>query len=253
MSAPSAPVALVTGGAIRVGKAIVETLACAGYRVWIHYNRSRGPAEQLALQLGDSCLGAVPAQLADEQARSALVDRVNDPAGPAHGRLDLLVNSAASFEKGSFEARTDADLRRVLEVNLVAPISLARGCAPALRKARGSIINILDLAGFHPWANYLDHSTAKAGLWMATRALANELAPDVRVNGVSPGTVLWPESPEFAPGSKTRQRIVAKIPLQRIGTPADIAQAVLFLARSSFVTGQEISVDGGRRCSYPED
>lgn len=248
-----APVALITGGAVRVGKVIAQTLVAAGYRVWIHYNRSSAEAEELGRCLGTMCLGTVAAQLADEAARGALCARVQEPDGPAGGRLDLLVNSAASFESGSFEGRTDADLRRVLEVNLVAPISFARAFAPALRKTQGAIVNLLDLAAYHPWNNYLDHCTAKAGLWMATRALASELAPNVRVNGISPGTVLWPDSPEFAPGSKARARIVKAIPLARIGTPEDVAQTVLFLARSSFITGQALAIDGGRMVRSPQE
>jgi small subunit ribosomal protein S21 len=139
---------------------------------------------------------------------------VTAPTGPAGGRLDLLVNNAASFERGDFRTRSDADLRRVLEVNLVAPVSLARGLAPALTAASGSIVNILDVAGYQPWRGYLDHCTAKAGLAMATRALAGELAPAVRVNGVAPGTVAWPEDdPRFAADSPVRAAILRAIPL----------------------------------------
>jgi len=249
----AAPVALVTGGAVRVGKVIAQTLVAAGYRVWIHYNSSSAQAEDLCRSLGTMCLGTLAAQLADQAAREALSACVQDPSGPAGGRLDLLVNSAASFESGSFEARTDADLRRVLEVNLVAPISFARAFAPALRRTQGAIVNILDLAAYHPWNNYLDHCTAKAGLWMATRALASELAPEVRVNGISPGTVLWPDDPEFAPGSKLRARIVEAIPLARIGTPEDVADTVLFLARSTFISGQALAIDGGRMVRSPQE
>ena len=248
-----APTPLITGVAVRVGKVIAQTLVSAGYRVWIHYNRSSSEAEELCRSLGAKCLGTLAAQLADQTAREALCARVQDPSGPAAGRLDLLVNSAASFESGRFEARTDADLRRVLEVNLVAPISFARAFAPALRRTQGAIVNILDLAAYHPWNNYLDHCTAKAGLWMATRALASELAPNVRVNGIAPGTVLWPDSPQFAPGSQARARIVDRIPLARIGAPEDVADTVLFLARSTFITGQAIAIDGGRMVRSPQE
>ncbi|HEY8380058.1 MAG TPA: SDR family oxidoreductase, partial [Nannocystis sp.] len=165
----------------------------------------------------------------------------------AGGRVDLLVNNAASFEHGRLMARSDADLRRVLEVNLVAPVSLARALAPALTAAGGAVVNILDVAAVQPWRGYLDHCTAKAGLAMATRALAVELAPAVRVNGVAPGTVAWPEDdPRYAAGSAVRERILRAIPLGRIGRPEDVAEAVLFLASSSFITGQVLAVDGGR-------
>ena len=242
-----APTALVTGGAVRVGRAIANTLAGAGYRVWLHYHRSEGAAAAARDALAASCLGTIAADLADEAARLSLTRQVRDPAGPAGGRVDLLVNSAASFERGSFSARTDADLRRVLELNLVAPISVTRELAPALAAAGGAVVNILDVAALQPWRGYLDHCTAKAGLTMATRALALELAPAVRVNGVAPGTVAWPEEdPRFAEGSEIRARILRAIPLGRTGTPEDVADAVLFLARNSFVNGQVIAVDGGR-------
>lgn len=239
--------ALVTGGAVRVGRAIARRLAEAGYRVWIHYHRSEAAAAEVAAELGAGCLGTISADLAQESARAGLCARVRDRAGPAGGRLDLLVNNAASFERGSFAARSDDDLRRVLEVNLVAPVSLARALAPALTEARGAVVNILDVAALQPWRGYLDHCTAKAGLAMATRALAVELAPAVRVTGVAPGTVAWPEAdPRFAAGSEVRERILRAIPLGRIGSPADVAETVLFLARSAFITGQVIAVDGGR-------
>ncbi|WP_434422333.1 SDR family oxidoreductase [Nannocystis pusilla] len=246
-SEQAAPIALVTGGAVRVGRAIVTRLADAGYRVWLHYHRSEAAAAELAAALGERCLGAIQADLAAEPARAALAARALDPQGPAGGRLDLLVNSAASFERGEFTARSDDDLRRVLEVNLVAPLSLVRALTPALVAARGAVVNILDVAGLQPWRGYLDHCTAKAGLLMATKALAVELAPAVRVNGVAPGTVAWPEEdPRFAEGSEIRARIVRAIPLRRIGTPEDVAETVLFLARSAFISGQVIAVDGGR-------
>lgn len=243
----TAPVALVTGGAIRLGRAIGLALAGAGYRVWLHYNSSAAAAAAAARALGPACLGPLRFDLADEQARAELCRQVCDPSGPAQGRLDLLVNNAASFERGAFAGRTDADLRRVLEVNLIAPVSLARGLAPALRATRGCVVNLVDVAGFQPWRGYLDHCTAKAGLAMATRALALELAPEVRVNGVAPGTVAWPEDDErFAEGSPVRASILRAIPLGRIGEPDDIARTVVFLAQSQFISGQTIVVDGGR-------
>lgn len=240
------PVAVVTGGAVRVGRAITEALAAAEVDVWIHYKGSQEAAERLGAALGDRCLGVVAADLADASARRRLIERVIDRGGPAGGRVDLLVNNAASFERGAFSARSDEDLLRVLAVNLVAPISLARGFAPALSAARGAIINLLDLAGMHPWRGYLDHCTAKAGLQMATRALALELAPAVRVNGVAPGTVLWPEDPRYAEGTELRRRLVGAIPVGHVGTPEDVARAVLFLAREPFINGHVLAVDGGR-------
>ena len=248
MTTPSnAPVALVTGGAVRVGRATCLALAAAGYRVWLHYHRSADAAAEVARALGDACLGPACFDLADEHARARLCRQVCDPVGPAAGRLDLLVNNAAGFERGPFTERSDADLRRVLEVNLIAPISLARGLAAALAAAQGSVVNILDVAGYQPWRGYLDHCTAKAGLAMATKALALELAPAVRVNGVAPGTVAWPADDErFAEGSPVRAAVLRAIPLGKIGSPDDIARTVVFLAGSPFISGQTIAVDGGR-------
>lgn len=235
-------VALVTGGAIRVGAAIVRALAAAGYRVWIHYNRSAGPAEALARELGPGCAGVVQADLAISGERARLAEQVL-----AAGGLDLLVNSAASFERGEFEERGDADLERVLAVNLIAPLSLVRALLPGLRRAEaGVVVNIVDLAAFHPWVGYADHCASKAALVMATRALAVELAPSPRVVGIAPGTVMWPEDdPRFA-DEGLRARIARAIPLGRIGRPEDVAQAVVFLAANSFINGVILPVDGGR-------
>jgi pteridine reductase len=239
------PVALITGGARRIGRAISLALAGAGYRVWVHHHTSAGAAADLARELGPACAGTPRADLADPEARAELVRTVLDPAGP--GRLDLLVNNASSFERGPLAERSDADLRRVLEVNLVAPVALARQCAAALAARAGSIVNILDVAAYQPWRGHLDHCTAKAGLAMATRALAVELAPGVRVNGVAPGMIAWPEGDDrYAPGSPVRESILRAIPLRRIGSPDDIARTVVFLAHSGFITGQTIAVDGGR-------
>lgn len=239
------PVALVTGAAIRVGRAVATALGEAGYRVWLHHHRSEAEAHALRAALAakdPDGLPCVAADLLDPASRDRLMRSVLDPAGPARGRLDLLVNNAASFERGPFTARRDEDLRRVLELNLVAPLSLARAAAPALRQGPGSIVNILDVAAVHPWPEYLDHCTAKAGLLAATRGLAVELAP-VRVNGVAPGTVAWPPALD---DPAHRQAVVDAIPLGRIGTPQDVADAVLFFARSGHVTGQILAVDGGR-------
>lgn len=238
------PVALVTGGAVRVGRAIVEGLVAAGFRVWVHHHRSRTAAETLESTLrsangGPGIVGIIDGDLADPVARDRLVTVVQARDQPTRGRLDVLVNNAASFERGSFLSRSDADLERVLALNFVAPVGLCRRLALAL--GHGSVINILDLGAHDPWPERLDHGCAKAALWMATRTLALELAP-LRVNAVSPGTVAWPSD---LPDGPARTQALARIPLGRIGTPADVAQAVLFLVNSPHVTGQTIVVDGG--------
>jgi pteridine reductase len=236
-------VAVVTGGAVRVGAAIVRALAEDGWLVWIHHHRS--PADALARELQSAVLGCVSADLAIADLRRRLADVVLDPGGPAAGRVDLLVNNAASFERGAFVSRTDADLERVLATNLVAPLSLARMFAPALSQSGGSIVDIVDVAGIHPLLGYLDHCVAKAGLEAATRALAVELAP-VRVNSVAPGTVAWPTDGRHDEGSPAQQAVLRQIPLGRIGTPQDVAGAVRYLANAPFVTGSCLVVDGGR-------
>ena len=242
-------VALVTGAAVRVGRAIAAELARAGWRVWLHHFRSASQAQSLADALEairqDTVLGSPRADLADERSRADLCDEILAPSGPAGGRLDLLINNAASFERGPFLQRTDADLRRVLEVNLVAPLSLARRLAPTLERHRGSIINIVDQGAHHPWRGRIDHSLAKAALDNATRGLAAELAP-IRVNAISPGTVMWPDDADHAPGSATREHLLRRIPLHREGTPEDVARAVTFLADSPYIDGATLVVDGGR-------
>ena len=235
-----APVALVTGAAVRVGAAIATALADAGYRVWLHHHRSVAAAAELSATL-PNVLGTPRFDLADEAGRAALVREVTDASGPAGGRLDLLVNNAASFERGRFLARSDADLRRVLELCLVAPLSLARGACPALTAAAGCVVNVGDLLAHHPTPATVDHAAAKAALETATRALALELAP-VRVCSVVPGTVAWPEgTPEPA-----RRAIAAQTALGRIAAPNDVAQAVLFLARAPSITGAALVVDAGQ-------
>jgi len=243
---PAARIALVTGGAVRIGRAIVTALARDHWRVWIHHHRSVEPARELARVLGEhAVVGLVGGDLADADARERVCATVLDRSGPAAGRVDLLVNNAASFEHGPFLEREDADLARVLATNLVAPLSLTRRIAPALTRTLGSIVNIVDVAGLHPLRGYADHCIAKAGLEMATRALAAELAP-LRVNAVAPGTVAWPTDGRHDEGSAARTAVLQQIPLGRIGTPEDIARAVLYLADAPFVTGTCMIVDGGR-------
>lgn len=241
------PVALVTGGAIRVGRSIALHLAAEGYRVWISAHASRQKAQSCRDELQGAGLGVLLADLSQEIERQKLCDAICDPQGPAQGRIDLLVNNAASFERGPFLSREDADLRRVLELNLIAPLSLARRLAPALQKANDpSIINIVDLGALYPSLDFGDHCISKAALWQATRVMALELAPKIRCNAIAPGTVLLPPGPEYAPGSPYHAAILAATPQKRIGSPEDVARSVAFLAANSHITGQLISVDGGR-------
>ncbi|MEM6991199.1 MAG: SDR family oxidoreductase [Myxococcota bacterium] len=241
MRTPEArPVALVTGAAVRVGAAIARRLDAEGYRVWLHHHASGEAAGRLQTEL-DHAVATPHADLRDPAQRAALIDHVTDPEGPAGGRLDLLVNNAASFERGPFLERTDADLARVLELVLVAPLSLARRAHPALTARSGCIVQIGDLLARHPSLGHLDHGVAKAALEAATRALSLELAP-VRVCAVVPGTVAWPEGTPEA----VRAQIRSQTALGRIATPEDVADAVVFLAGATGVTGEALLVDAGQ-------
>jgi pteridine reductase len=232
--------ALVTGAGVRVGRAIAEELARAGARVAVHYARSaRGAAAVAAtIQAAGGQARTFPADLTVAGAAAALIDEVVAWSG----RLDVLVCSAASFRRVPFEKIDDRLWREVMALNLEAPLRLAQAAAPYLRRRRGVIVNILDVAAFHAWKGYAHHAAAKAGLAMLTRVLALELAPRVRVVAVAPGTVAFaPDTP-----AADRRRIVSRIPLGRVGTPADVAAAVRFLCGAAYVTGSVLTVDGGR-------
>lgn len=236
-------VALVTGAARRVGAAIARRLHAAGASIVVHYRDSAGDAEWLAGELNGlrpRSAATVKAELLAPIAPRALVASAVD----AFGGLDLLVNNASTFfavPVGKIEA---SHWEELIGSNLRAPLFLSQEAAPHLAKRQGGIVNIVDIHAERPLKGYAVYSVAKAGLAAMTRALAVELAPDVRVNGVSPGAIAWPEDGQFPPAE--RERIIATTPLARLGSPEDIAQAVHFLACAPYVTGQIVSVDGGR-------
>jgi len=236
---------LVTGAARRIGAAIARRLHACGARVVLHCHRSRAEADALAAELNGarraSC-AVVQGDLLDV----ASLARVVAEAVEAFGRLDGLVNNASSFYAtpfGSIGVRRWDDL---VGTNLRAPLFLAQAAAGALRASRGAIVNVVDIHAERPLRDFAVYSVAKAGLAGLTRALAMELAPEVRVNGVSPGAILWPdEGRHFEPAEKAR--ITAQTPLARTGNPEDIAGAVKYLLFDApFVTGQVLAVDGGR-------
>ena len=236
---PMSRAALVTGGGVRVGRAITLALAEAGYDVVINYRSSEGPAREVAdlVEATGPRAWTVQGDLGDPETATRLASAVRD--GP--GRLDLLVNSAANFFSTSLLDVDHDEWDAVHGVNLRGPHLLTRACAELLRASGGSVVNIADHMGITPWVRYGHHSTAKAALVHLTKVQALALAPEVRVNAVAPGLVL-------APDGLDEERLAAEIrrtPLGRSGTPQDVAEAVLFLARAPFVTGHLLVVDGG--------
>jgi pteridine reductase len=238
---------LITGAARRVGAAIARELHAAGASLVIHYRQSGKDAEAL--------IGELNAARPDSAAtfRCDLLDlgRLDELAAFAVGRfgqLDVLVNNASTFYETPVGQITPQAWDDLLGTNLKVPLFLSQAAAPALRKTRGLILNIVDIHAQRPLRNYTVYCAAKAGLHMLTRSLAKELGPDIRVNGISPGPVLWPEQ---GGDEKTRAKIIQRTILQRMGTPGDIARAALFFAASApFVTGQILAVDGGRSVAW---
>lgn len=235
-------VALVTGSAVRLGRAIALGLAQAGYDLALHAHRSRDSLESLAAEaraLGRE-VSVHFADLASEAGQEQLAGELRARA-PA---LDAVVHNAGIFESVPVAAIDRARWRRLLALNLEAPFFLTRALLPALEAAPApAVVHLTDIGGERPMPGYTHYSVSKAGLLMLTRALAVELAPRVRVNAVSPGTVIFPEDFDEA----TRAAMLRRIPLGREGDPEDVARAVLFLLRDApYVTGQVINVDGGR-------
>jgi pteridine reductase len=235
--------ALVTGGARRVGAAIARRLHAAGANVLLHYRDSAADADQLAAELNalrEKSAATVKAELLAPIAPRALL-----AAALEHfGRLDVLVNNASTFFPVPVGAIEASHWEELVGSNLRAPLFISQEAAPQLAKHQGVIVNIVDIHAERPLKGYPVYSIAKAGLAAMTRSLALELAPQVRVNGVAPGAIAWPEDGQFP--SDERNRILATTPLGRLGSAEDIAQAVHFLACAPYITGQVIAVDGGR-------
>jgi len=234
------PVALVTGAARRVGASIARTLAQAGYRLVLHYRSSAAAVEALADELSKSTeVTLVQADLNDPEAPGRLIAH----AVQAFGQLDALVNNASSFYPTPLGEISLAQFDDLMISNARAPLFLAQAAAPALRSAQGAIVNIVDIYAERPLARYLPYCMAKAALVALTYGLARELGPEVRVNAVAPGNILWSENMEKA---ETPAMVVERTALQRGGEPADIARAVSFLLREPYITGHVLRVDGGR-------
>jgi pteridine reductase len=244
---PAPPLAgrcvLVTGGAKRLGAAIARRLHAAGADVVVHYHRSAGPAQALAAELESARSGSAHTVTADLRDVERLPSLVEAALG-RYGRLDVLVNNASTFYPTPVGTITAAQFDDLVGTNLRAPLFLSQAAAPALRRTSGLILNMVDVHALRPLREHPAYCAAKAGLAMLTRSLARELGPEIRVNGISPGPVLWHER-DLDPGLK--REIVSKTALGRVGSPEDIARtAYFFAAEAPYVTGQILAVDGGR-------
>lgn len=233
--------ALVTGGAVRVGRALVLALSGAGMRVVVHFNSSRDAADELVEEIRQGG-GEAIAVFADLSLQ-ADVERLADRAESAFGGVDVLVNNASVFPEEGLEEVDEALWDETLAVNLKAPFFLTQRLGAAMRhRGEGVIVNLCDLAGLHPWRGYAAHGVSKAGLAHLTRVAARALAPQVRVVGIAPGTVLPPDDLDEAEIA----RLAERVPMRRIGSPDDVADALLYLLRADFVTGEMLVIDGGR-------
>lgn len=234
-------VALVTGGARRVGKALSLALARAGADVVVNYFSSAREAEETVAEI--TALGRRAIAVHADVALKAEVVRLVRMTADTFGRLDVLVNNASTFESAPLLAIEEEDWDRILAVNLKGPFLLAQAALPLLRRDGGGVIvNIADLSAFQPWPSYAAHAVSKAGLVHLTRIMARALGPDVRANCIAPGTVLPPDDYTEEQLRQSRDRTV----LHRIGSPEDVARALLYLVESDFVTGEVVVVDGGR-------
>lgn len=240
-------VALVTGAARRIGAMVARTLHAEGATVVIHYKDSDDAAKALQAELSAQRLGSCRLLQADllataqfPQLISALVEQT--------GRLDILINNASSFYPTPLGSIQEQQWEDLIGTNLKAPLFLSQAALPYLRQSQGVIINMADVHGLRPLPEFSVYCTAKAGLIMLTQVLARELGPSIRVNGIAPGAILWPERPL---NEEQRTELLAKTALERMGSPEDIARTVLFLVRDApYITGQVLAVDGGRLLNH---
>jgi pteridine reductase len=236
---------LVTGGAKRIGATISRTLHAAGADIIIHCNTSRADADKLAVEFNAArakSAAVVQGNLAASNALKGLVDQ----AASQFGRLDGLVNNASVFYATPVGTINEDHWIDLMGTNLLAPLFLSQAAVPYLTNTQGAIVNLIDIHAERPLKDYVVYTAAKAGLAGLTRSLALELGPAIRVNGVSPGAILWPDAGNDYPPAE-RERILQQVPLKRVGGPDDIAGAVKYLLLDApYVTGQILAVDGGR-------
>jgi len=244
----TAKTALVTGGSRRIGAVIVKQLHNAGYNVVIHCQLSRQQADELAAELKtvrEDSAKVIQGDLNDETIYNNLIEQAYE----CWNRLDVLINNASSFYPTPVGSISLGDWNNLVGSNMKAPLFLAQAAAPYLKQTQGCIINMIDVHAQRPMKDHPVYCAAKAGLAMITMSLAKDLGPDIRVNGVAPGAILWPESngPDGDMPDHTKSLILERTALKRPGKPIDIAKTILFLAKDAdYITGQIIAVDGGR-------
>ena len=240
-------VALVTGSGRRIGAVTVTALHQAGATVVVHYRNSATDAEKLCAELNKIREGSCFLQQADLLEVASFPEMIKSILQKT-GRLDILINNASSFYPTKVGQITEQHWDDLMGSNLKAPLFLSQAVASELKKNGGCIVNMVDIYGISPLKEHPVYSSAKAGLIMLTKSLAKELGPEVRVNGVAPGVILWPENEaELADGESSQQVLLDKSCLKRQGSPQDIADTILFLVeKASFITGYVIPVDGGR-------
>ena len=234
---------LITGASRRIGKEIAKILHSVGMNIGIHCNKSINQANELQDILNKSRKNSAKVFIANLKKNSEIKQLIND-FSLWKNTLDVLINNASSFYPTPIGKITKKQWNDLIGINLKAPLFLSQQVFPFLRTSQGTIINIIDIHATQPLANHIVYSSAKAGLKMITRSLAKDLAPNVRVNGISPGAILWPEKNM---NETLKENILKKIPMQRSGSPEDIADCIIFLIRdASYITGQIITIDGGR-------
>jgi len=242
-------VVLITGAAKRVGATVARHLHEQGMRLAIHYHNSAQEAEQLSAELNQQRTNSAIIWQGDLKDISSLPNLVEHVI-TTWGQLDVLINNASSFYPSPIGKATETHWNDLIGTNLKAPFFLAQAAAPYLIKQQGCIINMLDIQATSPLPSYPIYSIAKSGLLMLTKALAKDLGPNVRVNGVAPGVVLWPDD-ETEFDKSIQEKIIARTALKRAGTPQDIAKTIDFLIQqANYITGQVIAVDGGRSLAF---
>jgi pteridine reductase len=232
-------VALVTGAAKRIGRAVALRLAREGADVVVHYHTSKSEAEEAVAEV--AALGRKGVALQADLCDVSQIRRLFSQAGERFGRLDILVNNAANFVPAGLDDTTEKSWDIVLGTNLKAPFFCAQAAATLLRKSGGIIINFADIGGILPWPGYIPHCASKAGVIMLTKCLAKALAPEVRVNAIAPGTITMSEDP-----SEWEADFIRRAPLRRAGATEDVTDAVSYIVNAKFMTGQVLALDGGR-------